>query len=99
MSNLITIEKLKDQFREKGGSVGQILCAGINRYVVVEETPTGVRVMGLYGTFLGSGAADEVIDVIGEEKAYIEDRNKWKGSFQGRWNAIAAKYPAINTVQ
>lgn len=99
MKDQITIEKLKEQFREKGGSVGQILCAGINRYVVVEETSTGVRVMGLYGTFLGAGAADEVIDVIGEEEAFVEDRNKWKGNFQERWDKIAEKYPAINTVQ
>lgn len=94
-----TIANLKEQFMKKGGLVGQILAAGINRYVVVEETPTGVRVMGLFGTFLGDGAADKVFEADNEKEAGLEDRNKWKGNFQERWDAIATKYPAINTVQ
>lgn len=94
-----TIANLKEQFAKKGSLVGQILGAGLNRYVVVEETHTGVRVMGLYGTFLGDGAHDEVFEASNEKEAGLEDRNKWKGNFQKRWDAIAAKYPAINTVQ
>lgn len=95
----ITIAQLKEQFKDKGGSVGQIIGAGLNRYVVVEETPTGVMVMGLYGTFLGANAAEDVFEAGNSEMAGLEDRTKWKGNFQKRWDTIAAKYPAINAVQ
>lgn len=92
-TGITTIADLK---KRKGGAVGQIVGSGLNRYVVVEETSNGIKLMGLFGTFLGIDADTDVFDVADEEELYIIDREKWKKKFPDRWNEIAARYPGIN---
>lgn len=92
----LTIAELK---KRKVGAVGQIVGSGLNRYVIVEETDGGVKVMALYGTFLGTNVAEAVFEVGDNETAWLEDRSKWKNNFHVRWDQIAARYPNINKIK
>lgn len=95
MSDDTTIAQLKNS---PEGLVGKIIASGINRYVVVGISDTGILVMALAGTF-----NDEYRDVvyhIGDNAVYVlvdnAWREYWKNYLSERWNYIASIYPAIN---
>lgn len=77
----------------KSGAVGQVICSGVNRYVVIAEVPRGVQVVCLKGTVMGD--PDEVLVAENDKEVTLENREDFKRRFSDRWAEIAEKYPGI----
>lgn len=89
-NNKITVAELK---KKEGGALGQVISGGINRYVVVEETAGGAKIVCLYGTVMGD--PDEVLEVPNAAELFLDDKEYWKKEFYKRWLVLAERFPAI----